>query len=400
MNILIISYSFLDRDQRVYKQILYLKQAGYKVISMGRRSSGHEDVFIDINRDPSIPAPKFNLKNFSFKLIMDKIIRRVRPVWLMIALKIGFFNYYHFNTLKTKKMMIEGMKIDDRIDIIISNDIETLPTSVILSNHFNSKLYLDAHEFEPLHHNTFKFKFFYKRYWDSICKKYLKEVDYMTSVSDGIANEYSRRYNLNCEVMMNVPFYYELEPKECRSDKIKLVHHGIAGPGRKLENMIFLMSHLDERFELYFVLLKMETSYGEYLRELAKNSKKIHFLEPVLSNDVPNFINQFDMGIYLLGESTFNQKMALPNKIFQFIQARLGIIIWPSQEMVKIVTKYRIGLYSDDFNIKQIAKKINQLTTEDIMYYKRNSANAALVLNSEINKKKLLSIIKKLSLDL
>jgi hypothetical protein len=217
----------------------------------------------------------------------------------------------------------------------------------------------------------------------------------MTTVCDGIANEYSKNYNVNCDVMMNVPFYNELSPSEI-NQKIRLIHHGIAAKGRKLESMIDLMGHLDDRFELSFMLLGMDGEYGQYLREKANDNDKVKFLDPVLSNDVPNFINQFDMGIFLLEPNTFNHKMVLPNKLFQFIQARLGIIIWPSQEMVKIVDKYDVGIYSKDFDLVQIAQKINGLSIKDIQRFKENASVAAKELNSSANEEKLLKIVNDL----
>jgi len=195
---------------------------------------------------------------------------------------------------------------------------------------------------------------------------------------------------------MNVPFYQKLEPIERNDDKIRLIHHGLALPARKLEHMIELMHYLDERFELDFMLLNMEREYGKKLIEYAQNEKGIKFLPTVGSNEVPSRINEYDMGVFLLEPNTFNHRMALPNKLFQFIQARLGVAIWPSPEMVKIVDKYKVGVYSQYFDVKEMADTLNALTKEEIMKFKWNSHEAAKELNSEKNRKQLLDIVHQL----
>ena len=88
--------------------------------------------------------------------------------------------------------------------------------------------------------------------------------------------------------------------------------------------------------------------------------------------------------------------MALPNKIFEFIQGRLALAIWPSPEMVRIVDRYQNGVYSRDFDVKQMAQILNRLTTEDIMRMKRRSHAAANELNSEKTRTQLLEIVDSL----
>ena len=61
--------------------------------------------------------------------------------------------------------------------------------------------------------------------------------------------------------------------------------------------------------------------------------------------------------------------------------------------MAKIVNKYNLGVISDDFTPKNLAKKISELTPEKIMNYKNNSHKSAKELSSESNKQKLLKIV-------
>ncbi|HQE60054.1 MAG TPA: hypothetical protein PLA54_12770 [Spirochaetota bacterium] len=393
--ILIISDSPLESDPRVYKQIKYLKEKGYYVATAGKSPSGIEGDFINI----SVKQKK--LSDFLRKPDIDTFLKIVKKnisneCLRRMFLKIRCYERYYWNSFFVRNSLEAIENCKGKYDLIIANDIPVLPLSLKLAEKNNAKVYIDAHEYEPRQYNTFKFNFFYKNYWYYICKKYLPQADYMTTVCDGIAETYSSNFKVKCDVMMNLPFYCNVKPKKCSKDRIRMIHHGGASEVRRLEKMIELMDYLDERFELDFMFINNDCEYVTKLKKLASKNNRIRFLPPVNMPEIPEFINKYDIGIFLLLPHIFNYKMALPNKLFEFIQGRLAVAIWPSQEMVKIVNKYEIGVYSQNFDVKEMADVLNNLTEKDINVMKKNSDIAAKVLNSEQNKKQLYSIIMNL----
>jgi hypothetical protein len=109
--------------------------------------------------------------------------------------------------------------------------------------------------------------------------------------------------------------------------------------------------------------------------------------------DIPYAINKYDIGLFFLEPVNFNYKHALPNKLFEFVQARLAIAIGPSPEMASIVNKYDLGLVTKSFDPKEMARSLNELTKEKIQYYKNQSHRFARELSADENKKKLLKIV-------
>ena len=85
---------------------------------------------------------------------------------------------------------------------------------------------------------------------------------------------------------------------------------------------------------------------------------------------------------------------ALPNKFFEFIQARLAIAIGPSPEMARLVKQYNLGIVSQDFTPKSMAESLNSLTKEQIRQYKENANQTAKILNAEREGEKLLRILE------
>jgi len=116
-------------------------------------------------------------------------------------------------------------------------------------------------------------------------------------------------------------------------------------------------------------------------------------------SEIAKSLNNYDIGVFLLLPEHFNYKYALPNKLFEFIQARLAIAIGPSIEMMKVVNDYNLGIHSKDFSSKSLAKSIAQLTPEMIMKYKINSDKCAKELSSEGNMLKIRNIIAELAVN-
>ena len=85
--------------------------------------------------------------------------------------------------------------------------------------------------------------------------------------------------------------------------------------------------------------------------------------------------------------------MALPNKLFEFIQARLAVAIGPSPEMAKYVKKYNCGVISNSFSPVDMAKSLENLTNDELYRFKINTQRFAEEESSESNSKKLINLI-------
>lgn len=370
--LLILSFSPLDRDPRVQRQIRFLK-GKYQITAAGY---SHPEIRgIEFVKLPELSSS-----------IVKKVIQALR-------LKSGRFEsyYWHGPSVCEALRRLSGRK---EWRLILSNDLYSLPLALKLARPCNAKVLLDAHEYEPRHFDdNWYFNYFFKSYWDYISRRYLPKVDAMTTVCRGIAMEYQNNYGVSCEVITNANEYHLFEPTKVISDRILMIHHGICHPSRRLENMIELMTLLDNRFMLDLMLVPNNRRYYRKLVALADGRPNIRIRRPVRMRAIVSTLNRYDIGIFLLSPKAFNYRMALPNKLFEFIQARLAVAIWPSPEMANIVTRYRVGIISDEFSIASAARCLNQLSTTDIQRFKSQSHATASILCAEQNRERLLDIV-------
>jgi hypothetical protein len=216
------------------------------------------------------------------------------------------------------------------------------------------------------------------------CRRYLPQVASMMTVGQGIADEYEREFGVRAMVVTNAPSHERLEPTPVHNP-VRILHHGIASRGRGLREMIRLIDLLDERFTLDLVLVEASPGHRDELIRAASHNPRVRFPEPRRMHELVILANDYDIGLYLLPPSNLNRRYALPNKFFEFIQARLAVAIGPSPEMAEIVRRYGCGIVAEDFTAESLATALNALDGSSIAALKRASDVAARELCAEEN---------------
>ncbi|MEO5980480.1 MAG: hypothetical protein ABIS36_20070 [Chryseolinea sp.] len=365
--ILILVLSNIKHDARVRRQVAALKDT-YQVTLVcfgGEESQGYELITIQ-------PTPLTFLRKSVASFFL---LTRLFPIAHRVLHDYGFI---------VKKLSAY------QFDLIVANDVETLP--IAFSFPYSPKVIFDAHEYAPRHfEDKASWRLFFQKFNTWLCRVYIPKTSGMMTVGKGLAREYEKHFQSKPVVVTNANVYSKLEPTPINDLLIRLVHHGIATPSRRLELMIDLISLLDDRYTLDLILLKpgfasqATSGYIDVLRQRAGGNKRIKILDPVPISKVVETVNQYDMGLFLLPPINFNYENTLPNKLFDFIQGRLGVAIGPTPEMAEIVSQYKIGVVSADFTPASLAERMNNLTLEEIKQFKINSEAAAKALNAENN---------------
>jgi hypothetical protein len=272
---------------------------------------------------------------------------------------------------------------------IVCHDLALLPLACALRalphNTRCCKIIMDAREFYP---RQFEDKLAWRLVLGGLneymCRRYLPQADLVFTVSPGLRQGYAEHYGVQCLVLPSYSPHAELAP-HATPPVVRCVHHGCASPGRKLELMIEAVRLLDGRFSLDFMLMSTTPGYLEILTRRAADMPFVAFRDPVPMPEIVSFISRYDMGLYILSPSSFNHRHALPNKLFEFIQARLAVAVSPSPDMAELVREHELGVVSSDFTPQAFAAMLNRLGPEDIDLFKAKAHKAASVLCWERN---------------
>jgi hypothetical protein len=360
-SVLILSFSRIESDPRVSRQVQALAGA-HEVTTCGYGPAMPETVQ---HLEISPPRPPFLSRAAS-----------------LLPLQIGLYERYYWSQLPVHHA--EGQLRSKSFDITIANDLPALPLALRVAA--GRPVIFDAHEYAPREfEDRALWRLLLQRYCVYLCRTYLPRVSAMMTVCQGIADEYARSFGVEPVVLSNATRYHELAPQRVEEGAIRMIHHGIAMRSRKLENMVDLMAHLDGRFFLDLMLMPTNPAYLARLQARAARNSRIRFLPTVPMQELVRLTSAYDVGLYFLEPTSFNNLHALPNKFFEFIQARLALAIGPSPEMARIVAEFDCGVVAEDFSLSSLARKLNALTPSDLDRMKRGADAAARALHAERN---------------
>ncbi|MBN1953099.1 MAG: glycosyltransferase [Bacteroidales bacterium] len=255
--------------------------------------------------------------------------------------------------------------LKDRPDIILSNDLDTLPGCWMAARIRKKQLVFDSHELFPEVPELVN-RPFIKGIWKAIERFFLPRLNYGFTVSKPIADYYYDNYGVKFELIRNLGRFrydYEFKGMDKDPDVATIIYQGAVNLGRGLELAIQSMKHLGNA-RLWIV------GDGDVIRRLRQQvmqmglQDKISFMGRVPLEKLWDFTARADLGLSLEENLGLNYQYALPNKLFDYIQARIPVIVSDLPEMASLVKKYKIGKVLVDRKPGKLADMINSLLKE------------------------------------
>ena len=296
---------------------------------------------------------------------------------LMLALRLHRLAFWASSRNRDAWRKLRGREWD----IILNHDVATMTLALRLSPRIG--VLTDLHEYAPKQNEEdWKWRATVGPYFRWLCRYHVPRADTLTTVGEGIAEEYRKDYGLSARVVVNATPYQKLQATPV-GQPIRLVHSGAPMPARRIHVMIEAVrdTNADVTFDLY--LLKDGSTYYRQLVELADTTDRVQIKDPVPYDQLVRTLNDYDAGLAVIAPLNFNQAWCLPNKFFDFIQARLGVVVGPSPEMVRFVNEYGIGAVAADFDSASVAATLDTLTPDMVAEWKQRSAEHAEALSGE-----------------
>lgn len=378
----ILAYSEVSRDARVLRQVEHLATECEVVVG------GWGQLSLPGVRFQSLPRRFGRLTRFAGYLLL--LLGRVWPP----AYRLWFrLRPYHAEAVRLAER--------ERCDVYYANDWVTLPAAWAGARKHGGKLVFDAHEYSPLEwESSARWRFLYRPFVLSVLREFGPRVDAAITVSQPIANRYAAEYPFTPVVILNAPAVVDPPPPVSPPDDghLRLVHHGSAVRERRMERMIDALALAGDRFTLDLMLV----GDAAYIRALARRAEarapgRVRLREPVAPRDIVGALAAYDLGFYLLDSGMFNHAMAMPNKIFDFVAAGLGVVIGPSPAMRELAERYGFGRAAESNDAAAVARLLDSLTAADVQAMKAASLRARSELNANVEMAKLRALVRGLA---
>lgn len=358
--ILCVSFSPIHADSRVLRQIEVLQKHGdVTTVGYGPAPAG-------VSHHLEIPAKASSLPETPLG-VLKLALRLHRAVEL---------------TSPGEKAVKAETIASGPYDLVVANDARALPLAFAAKG--DAVLLADMHEWAPEERATvFAWRVLVGPYMEYLCRTYLPRATAVTSVSAGLANLYSKRYGVTTGIVRNSASYRTLKPTPVDPAVIKLVHSGTADAERNIMELIDAVDTLGDRFSLDLYLLRVPGGHLDEIKKRAASSSRTTVHDPVPPETLPDVLNQYDLGVFLYPLKTLSHLYHLPNKFFDFVQARLGLVFSPAPEINTHIGEYKLGIITADTGSGALVDALKGLTADDVAGFKEASNTAARQLSSD-----------------
>jgi glycosyltransferase involved in cell wall biosynthesis len=355
----------LIADQRVNRVAVTLSEAGANVLLVG---------CLQKNSPP-----------------LDKRIYKMHR--MKIPFTKGFLFYASFN------IWLFFYLIFNKADGLVANDLDSLPANYYASKLKRIPIIFDSHEYLPevpevIHRKRVQ------AVWLKIEKLMVPKINYCYTVCGSIANIYKEKYGIYFSLVRNLPFkksnihVNDLPALNPNGEKI-IFYQGALNIGRGIELVMDSMKYLNNTI-LVIAGKGVITKQLELKVRQDGLESKVKFLGRLPLNELHSFTIQAHLGFSLEENLGLNYYYALPNKLFDYIQAGIPVITSDFPEMAAIVNEYNIGQTTLERDPQKLAFIMNNmLTNEDLrIVWKENLKKAADTLCWENEKNVLLNVYK------
>jgi glycosyltransferase involved in cell wall biosynthesis len=341
----------LTSDKRVDRVCLTLVKMGFDVLLIGRQ------------RQQSIPLKPRLYKTKRMHLLFSK----------------GPLFYAEFNVRLFLFLLFNKM------EILLSNDLDTLPANYMVSKIKRKPLIHDCHEYfrgvPELNGRPFPAKA-----WKWIEDKIFPKLPAVYAVNESIAEVYRREYGNPVAVVRNVPLRIpEIFKKNGPLVDIPvntkvILYQGSLNVDRGLEEAIRAMRFLTTKACL---LIIGTGDVHQQLIALARSegvADKVIFTGEIPFQDLPGYTSMANVGLSIEKDVSLNYHYCLPNKFLDYIQSRIPVLVSPLPEMSAIVQKYRIGEFLESHDPRQLASQLDRMLGDELrldQYRKTLEAAAA-----------------------
>jgi hypothetical protein len=272
---------------------------------------------------------------------------------------------------------------DRSFDLVVANEARAMAMAHRVAR--GAPVVADMHEWAPEERTHVRsWRLLIKPFMAHQCVKYLPRMAALTVVNDSIGAMYETHFGVHTHTVRNASAYRELAPSAVVEGRIRLVHSGGAVPGRNIEALIEAVRLLDERFtlDLYLVPARDGGKYLDGLRALIAREPRVTLHPPVPTTELVDTLNAYDIGVYSLPRLTPNHWLMLPNKIFDFVQARLGVVFASAPETDRLITEHDLGAIAPDASAKALRDTLAPLTSDRVRAVKEKADLAAKALSS------------------
>lgn len=262
--------------------------------------------------------------------------------------------------------------------IINCHSLPVLPLCVALKKATGAALIYDAHELET---ETIALGGVRKKVSKLLERTLIGQADQIIVVGDAIRDWYVREYDLdNVSVVLNCPEFqsttgeaaFELKRAfNIADDQPLFLYLGLLGPGRGIELALQAFAGFDGAHVAFIGYGSLEPA----VRAAAIANPNIHFHPAVPPAQVQAITRQADVGLSLIEPIALSYFYCMPNKVFEYINAGVPLLVSNTPEQAALVRTNHIGDVADPLTVDGVIAAVRRMVSQPLQGYRDRIAS-------------------------
>jgi glycosyltransferase involved in cell wall biosynthesis len=362
----------LTTDNRVHRSCTVLRELGWEVLLVGRT------------------LPESQPLQRAYRTHRMRLLFRKGPLF-----------YAEYNLRLLLLLLLR------RADLVLANDLDTLPAGYVAARLKGAVLVYDSHEFFTEVPELFRpdgSSRTARRIWLALERALLPRSRHLITVNDSIAREYRMRYGITFHVVRNIPMHRDLGPLPSRAelglpeDRFILILQGSGiNVHRGGEEAVMAMRELPG-------CLLLVVGGGDAWPALQRSVEehglgdRVRLLQRMPYERMMQYTRNADLGLSLDRDTNLNYRYSLPNKLFDYFRAHIPVLVTDLPEVAGIVRRYGSGVVIPRPEPGLIAAEVLalQADTEARKTLRQNAIFAAASLDGEREKAVLTALFQDL----
>jgi glycosyltransferase involved in cell wall biosynthesis len=210
----------------------------------------------------------------------------------------------------------------------------------------------------------------------------LRFVDSFIVVSDSIGQWYLENYAVKrVRVLRNIPVTphgsqvsgIDLRTRlGLRQQDMLFLYQGVLSENRGVR--ILLDAFRTVQHDKHLVMLGFGPMV-ETVRRAAAEQPNVHYLEAVSPEELLSYTAGCDVGLHLIPNSCLNHYYCLPNKIFEYLHAGLGVIASDFPEISKVLRESGAGI-PIAVGVNDLKEVVERITWKEVQLLQADARKA------------------------
>jgi glycosyltransferase involved in cell wall biosynthesis len=272
---------------------------------------------------------------------------------------------------------IKFLSAQPRYDLVFGHDVPVWPLAARLKDEWACPVIFDLHDIYPEMEESFS-SATARRYWRSVESGFIHRADSILCVNDAVRDYVDEHYRPTAGLFVLSNAVPYVPSPRVRQDRLRelygipedtkvMLFAGVPRPNMNLENLVigFDLAAL-EGWTLAFLGIGPSSRTLERLVKNRRLERRIFLGVSVPQAELVATAAGATVGVLPYQAVGYNHLIATPNKLFEYIQARLPILASPLPMVRALIESYHIGGFADFTTPQSSARDIRRFVEDTL----------------------------------